>query len=278
MPSDTPKRTSRARLPISERTAYEWLKEVGCTNIEHVGDAAHEGPPDFVAEFGGQQVAVEAVLLQDHVWREDRRVGFERALGDTIRRYYEGNPDAPRMHVVCEFDPDEDGPPQLKGKRGREARELVVRALRGEVSTPIQLLPDSDRRGRGVTLDLWPSSGDWSLDPVSSDEGGILPLADRVADVVARKAAKVAKGRRASSYDRWWLVLDDEVLIAPKTLLDERERREIEARVRECGGRERWSKIVLVSRFQSEPPPARPPKRYWPLWEHPCHAPLPPAV
>ena len=283
MPSDAPKRTACDHLPQSERTACAWLQQVGCTSIEHVGDAAHEGPPDFVAEFRGEEVAVEASLLQEQAeddahgqgWRETERIAFESALRDTIRGYYEENPDAPQWHIVCEFDPQEDGPPKLHTKRGHRARDRVAEALSGNLSTPLQLLPESRRRGRGVTLDLWPTSGEWWLGPVGSDEGGYLPLADRVADVVADKTEKVANGRRASRYDRWWLVLDDEVLIVPYTLLDDRERREIKAQVRECPGRERWSKIVLVSRFQSEPPPPKLPKHHWPLWEHPDDPALP---
>ena len=128
-----------------------------------------------------------------------------------------------------------------------------------------------------MTLDLLPASESWSLERVESGEGmGVaLTLADRVGSVVERKTEKLQKGRRATQYHRWWLVLDDDILIVPNGVLSLEERRGVERRVRQCSGRERWSKVVLVSRFQPTRPPPKTPKPFWALWEHPADSSLP---
>ena len=260
----------------SEVPVGEWLRQIGCTDIEYVGEE-EEGPPDYVARFHGDEVAIEATLLHDHAWPEEVRRSFERELREVIERHYADHSDTCLWHVVCEFDPAEAGPPRLTGRKGRRARDRVARALRGEESPPVQLLPEDDIRGWGVTLELLPASESWSLQRVESGEGsGVAQaLTARVVGAVQRKTERREKGRRADRYDRWWLVLDDEILIAPKELLGPEERGAVEERVRACSGRGRWSKIVLVSRFQTSPLPPKTPKWFWPLWEHPGDPPLP---
>ena len=71
------------------------------------------------------------------------------------------------------------------------------------------------------------------------------------------------------------VVLDGEVIIAPKGVMNKDAQSQIEESVRTCTGRGQWSKIILMSRFQTVEPPGKQEKWYWPLWEDPRHAPLP---
>ena len=125
-------------------------------------------------------------------------------------------------------------------------------------------------------LTLMRATNEGSFAGVNTDEGSIVgtTLSEQIISGIKEKADKVLRGPRAKKYDRWWLVFDDEILIAPADSLV-RERAEIEARVRDSPDRTIWSKIVLMSRFQTVPPPQAAPKRYWSVWEDSKHPPLP---
>ncbi len=100
-------------------------------------------------------------------------------------------------------------------------------------------------------------------------------LTERVTACVKEKTEKVAKGSRTHQYETWWLVLDDEALIAPKRVMGTEAQAQIEEGVRTCAGRSQWSKIVVMSRFQTEEGPGKKPIWFWPVWEEPGHARLP---
>ena len=259
----------------SEIPVGEWLDQIGARAIEYAGDDAGGGPPDYTIEYEGEPVAVEVRLLDDGIgWRREKKVAFEREVKELIEEEMAGK-GSPRWHSWVEYDPDEDGPP----KRGDKTwRKRMCEALRRrELMVEVQLLSAEDMRGRGIVLTLQRASNQGSFNRVDEDEGMMVGsvLAERIRACVKEKADKVEKGARTRGYDRWWLVLDDEVLVAPKGVMTKDEQRQIEDSVRTCTGRSQWSKIVLMSRFQTVEPPEKQPKWFWPLWEDPGHAPLP---
>ena len=259
----------------SEIPVGEWLDQIGARAIQYAGDDAGGGPPDYTIEYEGEPVAVEVRLLDDGIgWRREKKVAFERELKALIEEETAGK-DTPRWHSWVEYDPDEEGPP----KRGDNAwRERVCEALRRrEPRVEIQLLSAEDMRGRGIVLTLLRASNQGSFNGVDEDEGMMVGsvLEERIRACVKEKTGKVAQSARAQQYDRWWLVLDDEVLVAPKGVMSKDEQKHIEDSVRTCTGRSQWSKIILMSRFQTVESPEKQPKWFWPLWEDPRHAPLP---
>ena len=258
----------------SERAAGEWMIQIGAREIEYVGDNPEGGPPDYTIEYAREEVAVEVRLLDDNMgWRREYKEAFERELKKLIEEETLGK-DAPKWYSWAEYDPKEDKPP----KRGDEAwRKRVREALRSkELSMEIQLLPTEDMRGRGIVLSLLRAGNEGGFSGLSEDQGMILEsiLTKRIMACVEEKSEKMRKGSRAQQYNRWWLVLDDEVLIAPKGVMSKDEQNRIEESVRTCTGRDQWSKIILMSRFQTVEPPRKQPKWFWPLWEDPRHAPL----
>ena len=184
----------------------------------------------------------------------------------------------PRWYIRCEYDPEEPGPP----KKGDPAWRKRVR---GALTTPgpggeCQLLSPEKMRGRGIVLQLIPSEGTHTIvEPLEEDIGILtaLTLSDRICARIKSKTEKIRKGKRARQYQRWWLVFDDEILIAPISDLLEHERDAIERAVRDCSETQAWEKVVLVSRMQVVPPPATPPKWFHPVWENPAQPPLPPS-
>ena len=259
----------------SEIPVGEWLEQIGAAAIEYVGDDAGGGPPDYTIEYGGERIAVEVRLLDDGIgWPAEKKRAFERELKDFIEEVAAGK-NAPKWHACVEYDPDEPGPP----KRGDKTwRETVREALASEqLMEEVQLVPPEKRRGRGIVLTLLRASNQGSFNGLEEDEGHLVArtLTERVTACVNEKAEKVARGSRAQQYETWWLVLDDEVLIAPKWVMSKEEQAQIEESVRACPGRNQWSKIVVMSRFQTVEPPERQAKWFWTVWEDPRHAPLP---
>ena len=102
----------------------------------------------------------------------------------------------------------------------------------------VQLLSAEDMRGRGIVLTLLRASNEGSFNGVDEDEGMMVGsvLEERIRACVKEKTGKVAQSARAQQYDRWWLVLDDEVLVAPKRVMRKDEQRHIEDSVRTCTG------------------------------------------
>ena len=259
----------------SEIPVGEWLEQIGAAAIEYVGDDAGGGPPDYTIEYGGERIAVEVRLLDDGIgWRAEKKRAFERELKAFIEEA-SAEENAPKWHAWAEYDPDEPEPP----KRGdRTWRETVRKALASDKPMEeVQLVPPEKRRGRGIVLSLLGASKAGSFNGLSEDIGMILEpvLEERIKACVKEKTGKVAQGARAQQYKTWWLVLDDEVLIAPKWVMSKEEQAQIEESVRTCPGRGQWSKIVVMSRFQTEEGPGKQTKWFWPVWEEPGHARLP---
>ncbi|MCE2485179.1 MAG: hypothetical protein J4F42_06675 [Desulfurellaceae bacterium] len=257
----------------SEVWVKEWLEQIGATDIRYVGDG--DGPPDFLVKYMEEEIAVEVTLLHDSDgWSRTKKHAFERALKRLIEEVSKEE-NAPRWHSFCEYDPREPRPPSKSDKEWKEKARKALRTRGG--GREIQLLSLERIRGRGVILQLWPASNEGSFAEVSEDTGSLIVsvLSERIAAGVEEKTKKVRQGKRAKEYKQWWLVFDDEVLIAPIRVLTEEERAIIEARVRECVGRKQWSKIVLVSRFQTTPSPPKCPKWFYAPWEDHEHPPLP---
>ena len=260
----------------SEVSIEEWLKQIGATEIRYVGDEDGGGPPDFLMKYADEKIAVEVTLLHDSEgWRRDKERAFERELGHLIEEVSMEEGNAPRWHSRCEYDPREPRPPRsdCKGWKGKVRQALRTPGMGGN----FQLLSPERMRGRGVYLNLVPASNEGSFAGVSVDRGYLVGpiLAERVVACVKEKTNKIRQGKRSKKYGRWWLVFDDEMLRAPVGVLGADERKTIKKRVQKTDGREQWSKIVMVSRFQPTPPPSKPPKWFYALWEDPRHPALP---
>ena len=258
----------------SEIPIRDWLQQIGAKDIQYLGDG--DGPPDFVVRFSDQEIAVEVTLLHDPKgWGKTREIAFERELNALIEQVAREDAHAPRWHVVCEYDPVEPRPPR---STCRQWKANVRQALRTRgPGQELQLLCPEKKRGRGIRLLLIPAGNAGGLAPVQVDEGFmVMPtLTEQVLACISRKTDKLQRGFRSDHYDRWWLVFDDEILIAPMAAIGKGERSQIETSVRQCHDNESWSKIVLVNRFQPSRDSATFPKSFHPLWEDPKHPALP---
>ena len=258
----------------SEVSIKEWLEQIRATEIRYVGDG--DGPPDFLTKYADEEIAVEVTCLHDSEgWSTTEERAFERELKRLIEEVLMEDVNAPRWHSTCEYDPREPRPPRPSCEEWKEKarKALRTRGPGGE----FQLLSPERIQGRGVRLELIAANNEGSFAGVRVDEGHEVGpvLARRIVARVKEKASKVQKRKRLRKIGRWWLVFDDEILRAPIGLLGADERTDIEAKVRECCDREQWSKIVLVSRFQTTPPPLNRPKRFYAPWEDPKHPALP---
>ena len=221
-----------------------WLRTIGATDIRFVGEG--EGPPDYLVKFGGDEVAVEVTrLLDGKGWPERSRIAFERELANVVEMVAKEK-DSPRWHVWCEYDPRTPRPPRPRGAW----RELVTETLRKPgPGGALQLIHDGSRVGRGVVLGYTPAGNSGSFTEVSKDIGDrpAGTVANRVVDEVAIKAQKVRKGLRAQAFSRWWLVFDEEIVYVHSVM--GHEWADVENRVQDCEGVERWNKIILFNRF-----------------------------
>ena len=161
--------------------------------------------------------------------------------------------------------------------KGRSWQKRMYKALRSDYGGEFQLLSPRHIKGEGVTLYLWPASNRGGISQVTTN-CGISPcdtLSEQIISILEMTTGKINNGENFNEYNQWWLVFDDEVLVAPKSILSSSETQMIEERIRNCSSRRQWNKIVLMSRFQFVPPPAKPPKWFWPLWEDGKHPVLP---
>ena len=187
-------------------------------------------------------------MLDSEGWPREQRVAFERGL-EAVIDGVKSEHGAPRWHVRCEYDPNERRPPKPRG----EWVERVRNALRRPgVGGEIQLVPDAARVGRGVVVEYLPAGNDGSFSGVSEDMGIFVAgtASTRIVACVGQKARKVRKGRRARSFSRWWLLLEDEVVIVHDALGEEWS--VVQDSVRSCDGIDQWSKVVLLSRHTGE--------------------------
>ncbi len=236
-----PKEEARPR--DSEARVKKWLERVA-SDVRYVGGG--EGPPDFVVRFLGDEIAVEVMrMLNGEGWPLERREAFERELKVVVESV-KNECDTPRWHVFCRYDPKEPEPPKPKGPWVETVRNALRKPGPGN---EIQLVPDASQVGSGVVIRYFSASNEGSFNGVSEDIGiAVTRTASmRIAACVAEKARKVRNGRRAQSFSRWWLILEDEVVVV-HNYLSEEEWLSIKDRVRCCEGINQWNKVVLLSR------------------------------
>ena len=261
----------------SEIPIGEWLRQIRAERVQYVGSKDHDGPPDWIVEYEGETVAIEVCLLHDSAgWGKSREVfAFERELAKLIQEESVRGAEARQWYARCEYDPRES---KSSMRKQQEWKSKARKALR----TPgpggeFQLLCPGSRIGRGVILQLSPASSKGSFAGVGVDEGHIVEetLTERIIAETRKKTEKVRNGGRAKSYHQWWLVFDDEVLIAPIEVLEASEQARIATMVQNSVDRNLWSKIILVSPFQAVHSPPKPSKWFWAPWEDDRHPPLP---
>lgn len=258
----------------SEIPIGKWLDQIGATKrfVGRIGD----GPPDWEIQYKGDRIGVEVTLLHNtDGWGKTKEAAFERELERLIEgASKEGDQ---RWHARCEYDPREPKPPS---RRDPTWKKRVLDALESPTGGEFQLLPEEEIRRRGVVLTLDPATNEGSFSGVSLDVGSrVVPtLTGRIIACVEEKVEKIRRSERAYRYSQWWLVFDDEIVIAPiHQILSVDERSRIELSVRDCSDTVRLSKVVLVSRFQSTPPPAKQDMWFYAPWEDPRYPPLPPS-
>ena len=256
----------------SECPVLEWLEQIGATNICYVGD--RNEPPDFEITYSEELVAVEVARLLPAIgWDKKIELAFERELKNLIEEVAK-HPSNPRWHSWCQYDLRDRCPSLAQAKvwKERARKALLTRGPGGE----FQLLSERQLVGRGIVLELHPAGNEGGFNGVSQDEGFMIEdtLVDQVVGWIDKKSTKVRKVRSNREDRHWWLIFDDEIVVAPVGLLGD-SREKIEHGVRDSIDSELWSKVVLVSRFQLERPPPKRPKWFWPLWENPQCAELP---
>ena len=234
------------KLRGAETQAWDWLRTVS-DHVEYVGDG--EGPPDFVIDCRGDEVAVEVTrMLDGDGWPRDKRIGFERALARVVQSVRE-EVGRPRWHVFCEYDPREPRPPPPCGPWVEAVRDELRNVTHGG---RIQLVPDDKRVGRGVVVRYLPAGNEGSFSGVSEDIGlwVVGTALTRIAACVAEKTEKVKRGRRAAGFSHWWLVFVEEVVIDHRRL--GAEWAEVKDGVRSSEGIGGWDKVILLSGYTGE--------------------------
>ena len=266
-----------------ESVVRDWLEKVGVAGLNHVGEGP--GPPDFTGYYDEEPVAIEVTrLFPSDGWGVSKEMGFARRLWALIAEVYGEHPDGPRWHVVCEYDPSQPCPSSKStGWKARARRALSTSGPGGT----FRLLPTSQQKGYGLELVLTPVSPDGAFGHLAEHEWGLVTsclgsapvqeLTSALPGVIAEKARKVRARTRCRSCTQWWLVLDDDVLFAPSSILSTVERDAVAGRVAECTEIGLWSKVVLYNRFQPAPPPAPAPHWFWALFECPGRTLLPPS-
>ncbi len=252
----------------SEIPILEWLEQIGATDISYVGD--RNSPPDFTIVYSGKRIAVEVVRLLPNVgWEKTKEIAFERELRNLVEEIASESSN-PRWHSWCHYDPRDSCPSRSESETWKERARKAFRT--GGPGGEFQLLSPKQLNGRGIILELNTAGNQGSFGGISEseDEGFMIeeaPLVDRLVDWIDKKSSKVRRLNPINGTASWWLVFDDEIVMAPATFLEE-SRDKIENCLRERIDTELWSKIVLVSRFQWRRPPPKQPTWFWPLWEN----------
>ena len=234
----------------SELVVQDWLRrQPDIVDVRYVGDAG-AGPPDFLAEFHGVEVAIEVTKMPLNMgWPEDRRLGFQAEL-QRVAQCVMGNPKVPRLHVLCTADARQPEPPKPNGDWKEWLREALLGA---NGAGELQLMAESERVGRGVVVKYFPASNEGSL-PLVNQGGayGVVGTASiRIVEEVEAKAAKVRRSERAREHSNWWLILDDEVVLNYAGL-NAGEWRHIRDAVETNEHKAVWSKVILVSRWNGD--------------------------
>ena len=256
----------------SEVSIQEWLEQIGATESCYVGGRG--SPPDFTITYFGKRIAIEvARLLPDVGWDKKTEIAFERELRNLIEETA-SDPSNPRWHSWCQYDSRDRCPSRSESNAWKERARKALRT--GDPGGEFQLLEPKQLKGRGIVLELHPAGNQGSFSGVSEDEGYMIEgtVMDQLVSWIDKKSSKVRKTKPIKGDCLWWLVFDDEIVMAPTGILGG-SREKIENGVRDKIDTRLWSKVVLVSRFQSERPPPVRPKWFWPLWENPQFAALP---
>ena len=275
--------SGKASLSQRERESVvrPWLETVGVVGIKHVGDGS--GPPDFAGRYDDEYVAIEITqLFPSDRWSVSRERGLAFRLRKLIADIYREFPKGPRWYVTCEYDPSQPCP----SSKSTQWKAAARRAL----STPglggtFPLMPRCQQKGYGLELILSPTSPSGAFGHLPEHEQhlvtsslGSAPVAELISAlprVIDEKTRKFHKRTRYRSCKQWWLVLDDNILIAPSSFLTSGEKEAVSSCVAECSEIGLWSKVVLYNRFQPTPPPDPAPGWFWTLWECAAHSPLP---
>ena len=267
-----------------ESVVRPWLERVGVIGLEHVG--SQPGPPDFAGRYDDESVAIEHTrVFPPEGWGRTKEMAFARRLRTLIAAVYRQFPEGPRWHVSCEYDTLRPCPsPHSTGWQDEARRVLSVPGPGGTF-----VLNEGDpQKGYGLELVLVAVSPDGAFghlpehdwDLVTSSSGSI-PVSDLIAvlpGVIAEKTLKVRRRTRYPSCNQWWLVLDDDILLAPSSMLTSDERQAVSSSVAECPEIGLWSKVVLYSRFRPTPSPDPSLGWLWTLFECSTHTPLPPRL
>ena len=249
----------------SEVPIQQWLEQIGATDIRYVGN--RNEPPDFEITFAEERVAVEvARLLPATGWDKTTETAFENELRQLIEEIGK-DPNNPRWHSWCQYDSRDRCPSRSKSKAWKERARQALRTA--GAGGEFQLLEPEKLNGRGIVLELQPAGNQGSFGGVSEDEGYMIERTalDQLLSWIDKKSCKVRKIERLSGSRLWWLVFDDEIIVAPARNLKESQKT-IGSAVRDQIDKRLWNKVVLVSRFQLEKPPPIQPKWFWPLWEN----------
>lgn len=229
----------------SELVVRDWLqRRSDVVESRYVGDLG-EGPPDFLAVFDGEEVAIEVTRMPVETgWPRDQRLAFEAELQEVVQSVKD-DPQAPRWHVLCEIDERQPRPPRRHGEwRERVRTALLSRSAAGR----LQLMAEDERVGRGVVVVHLSASNDGSL-PFANQGGGYYVVGSastRILEEVHGKALKVRQSKRGQEYAHWWLILDDEVVIVHGGLTagEWQGIRDVVAASEHVAV---WSKVILIS-------------------------------
>ena len=242
--------SSRSGPRGSELVVQDWLqRRPDVVDIRYVGDLG-EGPPDFLAVFHGEEVAIEVTRMSlDTGWPENQRLAFEAELQRVVQSVKD-DPEAPRWHVFCKIDVRQPRPPKRHGEWKKHVREAL---LSGSAPGSLQLMAEGERIGKGVVVEYSPASNDGSL-PFANQLNAYFVVSSastRILEEVRAKALKVRQSERAQRYPCWWLVLDDDIVIAHEGLTT-KEWRDIRDAIASGEYIEVWSKVILISRRSGE--------------------------
>lgn len=242
--------SSRSGPRGSELVVQDWLqRRPDVEDIRYVGDSG-EGPPDFLAVFHGEEVAIEVTRMPLNTgWPEDQRLAFEAELRRVVQSVKDVS-EAPRWHVLCKIDRRQPKPPKRHGEWKEHVREAL---LSGSAPGRLQLMAEGERIGKGVVMEYFPASNDGSL-PIADQENAYFVVSSastRILEEVRAKAFKVRQSERARRYPCWWLVLDDEIVIEYKGITT-KEWRDIRDAIASGESIDVWNKVILISSRSGE--------------------------
>ena len=266
-----------------ESVVRPWLERVGVIGPQHVGSGP--GPPDFAGRYDDESVAIEHTrLFPPEGWGRTKEMAFAHRLRTLIAEVYRKFPEGPRWHVSCEYDPSRPCPsPQSTGWQDEARRVLSTPGPGGTF-----ILNEGDQqKGYGLELVLVAVSPNGAFGHLPAHDRGLvtsslgsIPVTDLMAvlpKVIAEKTPKIRRRTRYLSCNQWWLVLDDDILFAPPSILTTGERQAVSSCVAQCSEIGLWSKVVLYSRYKRTPSPDPSPGWFWTLFECSSHSPLPPS-